>query len=175
MAIYTRTGDQGETDLFGGARIAKDAMVLEVCGTLDELNALLGLVRAESLPSEMDCLLQQIQRRLFDVGGQIMGVPAVEPIGSQELAVLEQAIDQYESQCKPSQGFILPAGNRAAASLHVARTVCRRSERRMVAFSHTHSGAVLPGVLAYVNRLSDLLFVLARAVNADAGVGESSC
>jgi cob(I)alamin adenosyltransferase len=179
MSIYTRTGDQGETDLLDGVRASKDAALLEVCGTLDEFNALLGLARCESLPEGAQTLLEQLQRRLFDVGADLMaiqrGQAGVAVIGSPDVTAIEQAIDRYDANLESLGTFILPAGIRGSAALHLARAVCRRAERRLVSLSRTRPQAVAPGLLAYMNRLSDLLYVLARAANAHAGVADTQC
>ncbi len=181
MKVYTRTGDRGETSLVGGARVSKDTPRLEVCGTLDELNAMLGMVRAESLPEDVDRLLRQIQCELFSVGArlaaeaQLAAEEATAKSDPSSVEALEKAIDRYDAELPPLGHFILPTGSRAAAALHVARTVCRRAERRLVALigrteqerPETHAGP-----LAYLNRLSDLLFVLARAANASIGLGD---
>ena len=179
MAIYTRTGDQGETDLLGGLRVAKDTVLLEVCGTLDELSTLLGLARSEVLPEGVDALLEQIQRRLFDVGAELAaaGSKKTNPsaIGPQDVTTLEQVIDRYEARIESTGTFILPAGSRATAVLHVARAVCRRAERRLVTLARSQPQSVSSGLFSYLNRLSDLLFVLARVANAQAGMADKRC
>jgi cob(I)alamin adenosyltransferase len=177
MRIYTRGGDQGETGLLGGARVPKDAMRPEVIGTLDELNATLGLTRCESLPQPIATLLEELQRQLFDVGSELANpakaVPAIRSIGPEDVKVLEAAIDRHEATLPPLHTFILPGGARTAAMLHVARTVCRRMERRLTSLARAEPGSISPELSAYVNRLSDLLFVLARAANAAAGVADT--
>jgi cob(I)alamin adenosyltransferase len=179
MSVYTRTGDDGETDLLGDGRVPKDTARLEVCGPLDELNCWLGLVRCESLPPDVAALLEQIQRRLFDVGGELATVGTVRGtlpgIALADVQSLEEAIDRCESKLDPLNTFILPGGSRAAALLHLARAVCRRAERRMVFLARSESGAVSSDVLAYMNRLSDLLFVLARTANGHAEIGDIFC
>jgi cob(I)alamin adenosyltransferase len=165
MKVYTRTGDRGETDLVGGDRVRKDTPRLEVCGTLDELNAVLGMARAESLPEDVDRLLRQIQGDLFSVAAQLT-TPETDPAS---VEALERAIDRYDAELPPLRHFILPAGSRAGAALHVARTVCRRAERRLVTLIGTSESETAAGPLAYLNRLSDLLFVLARTANAADG------
>jgi cob(I)alamin adenosyltransferase len=176
MKIYTRTGDQGETDLFGGGRVAKDAAPLECCGMLDELNAVLGLVRADPLPEAIDQLLDRLQHELFVVGAELAAsdparrrLPRIEP---RHVAALEEAIDAYAERLEPPGGFILPGGTRQSAGLHLARAVCRRAERRLVTLARSGPLPVSPSLLAYFNRLSDLLFTLARAMNAHAGKGD---
>ncbi len=171
MKIYTRTGDDGTTGLWGGARVAKDALRVQAYGTVDECNALIGVVRASGLPPELDHLMEQIQNTLFVVGADL-ATPGektrIERIGPEHAAELERAIDALEAGIEPLQRFILPGGSMAAAQLHVARTVCRRAERWVVALARAES--VSPCVAIYLNRLSDCLFVLARAAYARAGV-----
>lgn len=172
MKIYTKTGDTGETGLFGGPRVSKDAPRIEAYGTVDELNSTLGLARAEGLPPAMETLLSGIQSELFDLGAEL-ATPDPAAMGTRSItaarvAVLEEAIDHYEAGLQPLKGFILPAGSRAACLLHVARTVCRRAERRLVTLA-AHEPNVSPDLVVYLNRLSDLLFVLARAANASVG------
>ena len=139
MAIYTRTGDQGETDLLHGIRVPKDAALLEVCGTLDELSALLGLARCELLPEGTNALLERIQHRLFDVGAELVaagsGRAGQTAIGPQDVAAIEEVIDRHEAKLESVATFILPAGCRAAAVLHLARAVCRRAERQLVSLA----------------------------------------
>jgi cob(I)alamin adenosyltransferase len=171
MSIYTRTGDGGETDLPDGRRAAKDAVHFEVCGDLDELNSWLGLIRCEPLPDGYDALLEGIQRQLFAMGAALTAGAAA--VSRKDVKSLEQMIDRIEAKLPPLDVFILPAGVRAAAALHVARTVCRRAERRLVTLGR--SEPVSPELLAYVNRLGDLLFVLARGVNAWSGQGDMPC
>jgi cob(I)alamin adenosyltransferase len=179
MTVYTRSGDDGETDLLGGGRVPKDAARLEVCGPLDELNCWLGLVRCEPLPGEVASLLERIQRRLFDVCTELVTVATGRGksagIAADDVRSLEQAIDRYEANLDSLDTFILPAGSRAAALLHLARAVCRRAERRLVFLARREPGAVSANLLAYVNRLSDLLFVLARTANGHADVGDAVC
>lgn len=171
MKIYTRTGDGGETGLFGGPRLAKDAPRIAAYGTVDELNAQVGLARCEDLPRDMDEVLRDVQNRLFQMGAELATPDAakrtVSEIGGEQVAKLEAAIDRMEAALPKLTEFILPAGCPAAAQLHVARTVCRRAERALVTLSRDEP---LTGqLLAYLNRLSDLLFVMARAANANAG------
>jgi cob(I)alamin adenosyltransferase len=175
MKIYTRTGDGGATTLFDGTRIAKSDPRVDAYGEVDEANAFVGAIRAETLDSDIDDLLGQVQRDLFALGSRLAD-PAERiadrvskiALGPADVTKLEDWIDKYEAELTPLRRFILPSGTRAAAALHVARTVCRRAERRMVAL------AVLEvEFLAYMNRLSDLLFVLARVVNHRAGVAEA--
>lgn len=168
MKIYTKTGDSGDTGLFGGPRVRKDHVRIEAYGAVDELNACLGLARTEELGQELDALLASIQHRLFDLGAEL-ATPDAAARGQQRIAPrhaheLEQAIDHYESALQPLKQFILPGGVRGAALLHVARTVCRRAERRCVTLAALEP--VNGDTLVYLNRLGDLLFVLARAANA---------
>jgi cob(I)alamin adenosyltransferase len=175
MKIYTRTGDGGATTLFDGTRIAKSDPRVDAYGDVDEANAFVGAIRAETLDADIDELLGQVQRDLFALGSRLAD-PAERiadrvtkiALGPADVKKLEDWIDKYEAELTPLRRFILPGGTRAAAALHVARTVCRRAERRMVAL------AVLEvEFLAYMNRLSDLLFVLARVVNHRAGLAEA--
>ncbi len=177
MKIYTKRGDGGETDLFGGARVAKDDLRVEAYGAVDELNACVGMVIAASAQDEVRTALQRVQNVLFDVGSVLAAIPAAREKGSvgegattADVEALETAIDLAESELPDLRSFILPGGCPAAAALHVARTVCRRAERRIVA-SHRVSPLAEPN-LRYVNRLSDLLFVFARLENARGGIGD---
>jgi len=172
MKIYTKTGDDGETGLYGGGRVRKDHARIEAYGTVDELNAALGVVRAESLDLDLETLLRRIQNALFDVGSELATPqPAVltSRVGPGDVAALEAAIDLYDSQLPPLKTFILPAGTRPAGLLHVARTVCRRGERWVVRLQDITEQPISPVIVVYLNRLSDLLFVLARLVNQRAG------
>lgn len=177
MKIYTRTGDAGETGLFDGRRVSKSDPRVEAYGEIDELNAVIGLVLAEGVDEDVAAMLRSVQRDLFAVGGRladpskrIAGRVEKAAIDAEDSARLEGWIDRLESELPPLRRFILPGGTKAGAFVHLARTVCRRAERRMVLLG---SDAVEPGLLVYVNRLSDFLFVLARAVNRRAGVAES--
>jgi cob(I)alamin adenosyltransferase len=173
MKIYTKTGDDGETGLFGGPRVRKDSLRIEAFGTVDELNAVLGLARASGLPAEIDAVIEPIQHELFALGAEL-ATPNPERhgtalVGASAIAALEQAIDRAETSLQPLRQFILPGGAPAAAQLHVARTVCRRAERRLTSLIAATDEPVSPNTLVYLNRLSDLLFVLARQANALAG------
>ena len=176
MKIYTKTGDRGETGLFGGPRVSKDAPRIEAYGTVDELNSVLGVVRAAALVPSIDQLVNRIQNELFDLGAQLATPdPAahnVPLVGASQIAALEAAIDLHEQGLEPLKTFILPGGTSAAAYLHLARTVCRRAERRVVTLMGQSVEPISPEVVVYLNRLSDLLFVLARAVNRAAGKGD---
>jgi cob(I)alamin adenosyltransferase len=173
MKIYTKTGDAGETGLFGGQRVTKDALRVQAYGTVDECNATLGVARTATSDAELDELLGAIQNQLFTVGADLAtpgGSPNIPRIGDGEVAFLEAAIDRLEAGLAPLKQFILPGGSPAAAQLHVARTVCRRAERRIVSLGDEME--IPPLVIRYLNRLSDLLFTLARVANRMAGVGE---
>jgi len=174
MKIYTRTGDTGTTSLFGGTRIAKSDPRVDAYGEVDEANAVLGAARAAGLDHDLDEMIVQVQRDLFALGSRLAD-PAEQigsrvekaSLGAADVARIEGWIDALESALPPLRRFVLPGGSSAGAALHLARTVFRRAERRMVAL-----GVVEPVLLAYANRLSDFLFVLARAVNHRAGVRE---
>jgi cob(I)alamin adenosyltransferase len=171
VKIYTRTGDDGETGLWGGLRVPKDAPRVQAYGTVDECNAAIGVARAAGVGAELDALLARVQNDLFIVGadlatpGEAANIPRID---QEAVQALEQAIDELEARLEPLRQFILPGGSLSAAYLHLARTICRRAERRVVALSHNEP--VNPQVAVYLNRLSDLLFVAARFANANAGV-----
>jgi cob(I)alamin adenosyltransferase len=176
VKIYTKTGDGGETGLFGGPRVRKSDHRVDAYGEVDELNAAIGVVLAGGVDPAMSTMLQAIQRDLFAVGGRLADpsrrvAERVEKmnVGAAEAERLEQWIDQLESDLPPLRRFILPGGSSAGAALHLARTICRRAERRIVLLGVDEVPA---GLLAYVNRLSDFLFVAARAVNRRAGAPE---
>ncbi len=169
--IYTRTGDRGTTGLSGGQRIAKDSPRVEAMGTVDELNSHLGLLRAEALPAALAAALQRIQNDLFDLGGELSW-PGHTLLAQARIDELEQSLDALNARLPPLREFILPAGGRAAAQCHVARSVCRRAERRLVALAAAEPDGVAPTALAYLNRLSDWLFVAARVLAREAGEGE---
>ncbi len=176
MKIYTRTGDGGETDLPEGTRAAKDVILAETLGTVDELGAAIGLARAEPLPDDLDALLHGCQNELLAIGAELSGADPdalrFDRLGPQHVARREEAIDRHDAALEPMTEFILPAGTREAAALHHARAVCRRAERRLVTLARQSKPAVSADVQADLNRLSDLLFVLARAANARAGGGD---
>lgn len=180
MKIYTRTGDRGDTGLFGGGRVPKNDPRVEAYGDVDELNAHLGLARAIEMMPRIDEVLVPIQRDLFALGA-LLATPdhakmheqlAKARIDEDRVAQLERAIDQGEEELEPLRAFIIPGGTPKSAALHVARTVCRRAERRVIALAQTTELPTL--VVIYLNRLSDLLFVLARVANRRAGAGEVS-
>jgi len=167
--IYTRTGDDGTTGLGDGTRIAKDHLRIEAYGTLDELNSQLGALLACGCPSPVAECLAEIQQSLFDIGGELC-IPGHSVITADAAAWLETWLDHWNDALPPLQDFVLPGGNAAAAACHLARTVCRRAERLMVRLGHTER--VNPFSLTYVNRLSDLLFVVARILARQAGGDE---
>lgn len=176
MKIYTRTGDAGETGLFGGARVGKDDPRVEAYGTVDELNSCLGVIRALGASSETDESLLQIQSDLFTLGAELACAPGKEDklrmtvLGEPDIARLEGWIDRSEAPLEPLKNFVLPGGSTCAAELHRARTVCRRAERCTLTASRT--SPVRSEVIVYLNRLSDLLFVLARYENHLAGLSD---
>jgi len=176
VKLYTRTGDSGETSLFDGTRVKKHDPRVDAYGEVDELNAWLGFVRSSEIDDDLDAELVQIQRDLFALGAQLAD-PADKianrvtkaALDDDDVTRLEQVIDRLEAEVPPLRRFILAGGIPAGAALHVARTVCRRAERRIVSLTP----AVDAVLVRYVNRLSDLLFVLARAVNYRAGAAET--
>jgi cob(I)alamin adenosyltransferase len=177
MKIYTKTGDGGDTGLFAGPRVRKYSSRIEAYGTVDELNSLLGAIRAEGLPlREIDELLSQVQHDLFTLGAELATPEpqkhGLKLLGPAHMERLEQAIDHYEATLPPLKEFILPGGSRVAAGLHLARTVCRRAERCVVLLFDDEHPAVRVETIQYLNRLSDCLFVLARAANAVAGCAD---
>jgi cob(I)alamin adenosyltransferase len=177
VKIYTRRGDAGETDLLGGARVSKDDVRIESYGAVDELNASLGVCRTATAHKDVRELLERIQGELFDLGAYLASPDAArrarngiaEP-GPEAIEVLEGSIDGFEQELEPLRRFVLPGGTPAAAAFHVARTDCRRAERRAVALDRTDP--LDATALRYLNRLSDLLFVLARLENRRAGEPE---
>ncbi|MBN8475083.1 cob(I)yrinic acid a,c-diamide adenosyltransferase [Sulfuritalea sp.] len=167
--IYTRTGDAGTTGLGDGSRTAKNSARVAAMGDVDELNSLLGVVLCEPLPDDVRELLTGIQHDLFDFGGE-MSIPGATLLKPTQPARLEAAIDKYNAELGPLKEFILPGGTRSAALTHLARTVCRRAERMTVALAAEE--AVSDAGRQYLNRLSDLLFVLGRWLNKSAGGGD---
>jgi cob(I)alamin adenosyltransferase len=173
MKVYTKTGDDGETSLLSGGRVPKDHQRIEAYGTVDELNSVLGLLLCEALPAESECELVKVQNSLFAVGavladpmGRADHNPADWDVGS-----IESWIDSMDSELGVLRAFVLPGGTRSAALAHLGRTVCRRCERRVFALGARED---LPsGLLPYLNRVSDALFVLARFLNAKAGVPDT--
>lgn len=167
--IYTRTGDSGQTGLGDGTRTPKDSARIEALGAVDELNSALGVLLAETVSEPVRLCLTAVQHDLFDLGGEL-SIPGHAAIADAHIERLEQTLDHFNDQLPPLEEFILPGGSRAAALCHVARTVCRRAERRLVGLARSES--VSPLCQRYLNRLSDLLFVLCRTVNRDAGVAD---
>ncbi|HTY35571.1 MAG TPA: cob(I)yrinic acid a,c-diamide adenosyltransferase [Bacteroidota bacterium] len=176
MKIYTTTGDQGETSLFGGRRVPKDALRIEAYGTVDELNSALGVARAAKPPREIDDILRRLQSDLFVLGADLATPPdkqngIVERIHQGHINSIEQMIDSIEPNLAPLSSFILPGGSPLAAQLHLARTICRRAERFVVKLSRDER--IDPSCVVYLNRVSDLLFVVARQANKLDGIEET--
>jgi len=178
MKIYTRTGDTGETGLFGGGRVSKDHPRVAAYGDVDELNSALGVVRAAAAQQFFDAVLESVQRDLFSIGGHLATPDPERVMKSLEKAALsparvsefEQIMDTAEQELPPLRAFVLPAGTQVAASLHLARTVCRRAERSVV---HLAQAEAVPELfIVYLNRLSDLLFTLARLANHRDGLSD---
>ena len=169
VKIYTKTGDQGETSLFSGGRVGKDHPRIEAYGTIDELNSVLGVLSTEPLPDEVAHRLQMVQSGLFSIGSSLADPESKQTPDESDWAVepLEGWIDVMEESLDELRAFILPGGCRGAALAHVARTVCRRAERRVLSIGEVH-----PGIVPYLNRLSDALFVLARFLNARVGIAD---
>jgi cob(I)alamin adenosyltransferase len=163
--IVTRTGDAGTTGLGDGNRVAKDAPRIEAIGAVDELNSTLGVLLCEPLPEAVQACLTDVQHDLFDLGGEL-SIPGYTAVTDAHVARLEDAVDVFNADLAPLKEFILPGGTRAAALAHVGRTVCRRAERAIVTLAG--SEPVSEPARKYVNRLSDLMFVLARALNRSA-------
>ncbi len=175
--IYTKTGDTGDTSLFDQTRVSKADARVDAYGEVDEVNACLGAVRAAGVDAGLATAIESIQKQLFALGARladpssrIAGRVSKAAITDSDVTALERLIDELEAELPPLRRFILPGGSAAGANLHVARTVCRRAERRVVALG---AEAVEPIVVIFLNRLSDLLFVMARAVNHRAGVPET--
>jgi cob(I)alamin adenosyltransferase len=180
MKIYTKTGDQGDTGLFGGGRVPKSHPRVEAYGDVDELNAAIGLARSIETMQRIDEVLVPIQRDLFAIGA-LLATPDREKmrqhlekarVDEERVAELEHAIDDGDRELDTLKAFIVPGGTPKAAALHVARTVCRRAERRVVALRDGSDAEIPILVVIYLNRLSDLLFTLARVANRRAGAGE---
>ena len=177
MKIYTKTGDAGDTSLFDNTRVSKADPRVDAYGEVDELNACLGAGRAMGVDGDVAAVLEPIQRDLFALGARladpasrIAARVAKAAITEADITRLEQAIDRFEEELPPLRRFILPGGSSGGAMLHLARTICRRAERRVVALG---PDAVEPILVVYLNRLSDLLFVMARLVNHRGGVPET--
>lgn len=160
--ITTRTGDDGSTGLGDGSRVAKDSERIEALGAVDELNSSIGMLLTESLPEDVRVVLLDIQHSLFDVGGEL-SIPGYTLLSASDVSKLETHLAQYNEHLPPLKDFILPGGSKAAAFCHIARGTCRRAERRVVTLAK--SGDVSPFAQQYLNRLSDLLFVVARHLN----------
>jgi cob(I)alamin adenosyltransferase len=167
--IYTKTGDDGSTGLGDGSRVAKDSPRVDAYGTVDEANSTIGLVLASDVPDEVRTLLTAVQHQLFDLGGELC-IPGHAAIFDADIERLEHHLDAYNDPLPPLKDFILPGGGEAAARCHIARTVVRRAERETVELSRLE--AVRPEAIRYLNRLSDLLFVLARVLARASGHGE---
>lgn len=168
MKIYTKSGDDGKTGLFHGPRVSKDDARIEAYGTVDELSSVLGLVRSTCLPDDVDAVLERIQHQLFSLGAELAtpdpGQHGTALISSADTDWIEECIDRFDSSLPPLKTFILPGGSSSAASLHHARVVCRRAERRVVTLSRATE--LSNEATVYLNRVGDLLFVLARYANA---------
>ncbi len=175
MKIYTKTGDDGTTGLFGGARVRKASVRVGAYGTIDELNACVGVARATRLEPLTESVLAAVQVDLFTLGAELATQPGKEEklrmrlIDAADIARLEQTIDAAEEELEPLKLFVLPGGCPQAAALHMARTICRRAEREVLALD---DGPVRPEAVMYLNRLSDMLFVLSRRANKVAGVAD---
>jgi cob(I)alamin adenosyltransferase len=171
MKIYTRTGDAGITGLYGGGRAPKNDPRIAAYGTVDELNALLGVCRAAGLPDEVDAVVARLQHEMFALGAELSSPSGAAPgailLDHADVAAAEQDIDRFDADLAPLKTFVLPGGTPASAALHTARAVCRRAEREVVGLSQTSE--MRPEIIAYLNRISDLLFVLARYANHAAG------
>ena len=164
--IVTRTGDAGTTGLGDGSRVAKDSARIEAIGAVDELNTAVGVLLTESLPPDIAATMTDVQHDLFDLGGEL-SIPGFSAVTDAHVQRIEDAVERYNAPLPPLKDFVLPGGTRAAAYAHVARTVCRRAERAVVHLAGTEQ--VSAPARKYLNRLSDLLFVLARSINGAAG------
>ena len=167
--IYTRTGDDGTTGLGDGTRVQKDSLRVDAMGDVDELNSVIGLLLTEGVPDILVDLLTQVQHDLFNLGGEIC-IPNYVILHQANVDILEEAIDTLNDDLMPLKEFILPGGTKAAAFCHLARTVCRRAERKLITLDRAEP--VTETSLKYINRLSDLLFVLCRIINKEAGVSD---
>lgn len=176
MKIYTKRGDSGETSLFGGGRVSKSAERIEAYGTVDELNSIVGLAASYDLSDKGTSFLREIQEKLFILGADLATPPSskarIDRIGKSDTQFLEDAIDELEQDLEPLKNFILPGGAQAGATLHVARTVCRRAERSTVRCTETDD--ISEECIKFLNRLSDFFFVMARYENKQAGVREET-
>jgi cob(I)alamin adenosyltransferase len=167
--IYTRTGDDGTTGLGDGSRTQKDSLRVEAYGTVDELNSAVGVLIAHLQDERLASVLLDVQHDLFDLGGELC-IPATEIIGDRHTERVEKELDRLNAELPPLKDFILPGGSPSAAQAHLARTICRRAERRVIALARHE--AVNEPAIRYLNRLSDLLFVVARTIARASGVGE---
>ena len=167
--IYTRTGDAGTTGLGNGNRVSKNSLRIHTLGEVDEANAAIGVLLCEEMPDEVRQLLTNVQYDLFDLGGEVC-IPGMEMITAKQVQHLEDELDRFNDDLEPLKDFILPGGTRAAALCHQARTICRRAERMIVALGQEE--AVNDAPRQYLNRLSDLLFVLGRVLNRAGGRGD---
>ncbi|MGA8265569.1 MAG: cob(I)yrinic acid a,c-diamide adenosyltransferase [Ignavibacteriaceae bacterium] len=175
MKIYTKTGDSGETGLFGGERVTKNSPRIEAYGTVDELNAFIGLAITEVQDPDVNIILEKIQNQLFVVGGDLAtpgnGNNKIQRVTSEFYLEAEIAIDNFEGKLEELKNFIVPGGSKSAAHLHVCRTICRRAERRVVGLKQTINS--VEKIIIYLNRLSDLFFVLARYENLVSGIPDT--
>ena len=167
--IYTRTGDDGTTGLGDGTRVAKDSLRVDAMGDVDELNSIIGLMLTENVPEILTDLLTQVQHDLFNLGGEIC-IPDYVILQQANIDNLEEAIDTLNDDLAPLKEFILPGGTKAASFCHLARTVCRRAERKLITLARDEKVTAIS--LKYLNRLSDLLFVLCRVINKEAGIAD---
>lgn len=167
--IYTRTGDDGTTGLGDGSRVQKDSLRVDAMGDVDELNSVIGLLLTEGIPDILADLLTQVQHDLFNLGGEIC-IPNYVILHQANIDNLEEAIDTLNDDLLPLKEFILPGGTKAAAFCHLARTVCRRAERKLITLARDEQVTEIS--LKYLNRLSDLLFVMCRTINKEAGVSD---
>jgi cob(I)alamin adenosyltransferase len=176
MKIYTKVGDDGTTGLFGGPRVPKDHLRVQAYGDVDELNSTIGVARSECQDAELGAILSRLQNQLFDLGGELAtpdqahAPKAVPLVTEEDITRMEREMDAFDQELEPLKAFVLPAGAKLAAHLHVSRTVCRRAERAAVTLARHES--VPPDSVKFLNRLSDLLFVMARVANKRAGVAE---
>jgi len=167
--VYTRTGDDGSTGIADGSRVSKDSALISAIGEVDELNAVIGVLRAENLPQAYDAALLKIQNELFTLGGEL-AMPAYQVIGGKHINHLEQQLDEWNAELEPLKEFILPAGKRAVALCHQARTVCRRAERSLITLDR--ESTIRGELIQYLNRLSDHLFVASRSLAHHDGISE---
>ncbi len=175
MKIYTKTGDRGRTSLFGGAKVSKSVTRIAAYGTVDELNSAIGAIRSHGPEARLDAFLERVQSDLFRVGAELASVAGtplgnLTPIGDPDVELIEGEIDRMDATLEPLKNFILPGGTQAASAAHLARSICRRAERLVVELSEKED--VRGGVVVYLNRLSDALFVAARWINAATGTPE---